>query len=232
VSVHAAPKALISELGAVFGADQDLANVHAVLTAQHASDDLVNIGPDIEKEKDRCLEIFMAWGHAMQQHLHGAHGSWTDFFDPCSGLPVRGHNPRRFHAGHRWPPTGDVWSAAETLVATCLCLCVCVCLWHLSLPSVAVSPPFCVAFHHLSSPPSTPSQVFGASSTIYSEADGFALLRGYKTADAGGCKVVLHPTWSTEFYPATLVTNASPEQIEEALVAVAASGNGGVDAKA
>ena len=113
------------------------------------------------------------------------------------------------------------------MVATCLCLCLYLC----GRVSTSLSPSTTLAPLPLR-PPSTPSQVFGASSTIYSEADGFALLRGYKTADAGGCKVVLHPTWSTEFYPATLVTNASPEQIEEALVAVAASGNGEADAKA
>jgi len=146
--VHAAPKALISELGAVFGADQDLTNVHAVLTAQHASDDLVNLGPDIEKEKDRCLEVFMAWGHAMQQHLHGAHGSWTDFFDPCSGLPVRGHNPRGFHASHRWPSPGEVVSSRDA-GGGYVSVSVSVPLW----PCLHLS----VAFHRLSSPPSTPS---------------------------------------------------------------------------
>ena len=87
--MHAAPKTLQDELAIVFGADQDLTNVHAVLTAQHASCDLLNRGDDVEKEKDRCLEVFMAWANAMQAELKAAHDAWADFFDPCSGLPVR-----------------------------------------------------------------------------------------------------------------------------------------------
>ena len=60
-------------------------------------------------------------------------------------------------------------------------------------------------------------QVLSPASTIYSEADGFALLRGYKLLDAGGCKVVLHPQWSSAFYPATFVTNAPVAAVYEAL---------------
>ena len=95
-SVHAAPKALQRELGLIFGEGKDLSKVSAVLTAQHSSLDLLKWGvPEVEKEKDRCLEVFMAWGRAMQACL-AKHGCWTDFFDPCSGLPVRSSSFFRF----------------------------------------------------------------------------------------------------------------------------------------
>lgn len=214
-SVHAAPKALQRELGLIFGEGKDLSKVSAVLTAQHSSLDLLKWGvPEVEKEKDRCLEVFMAWGRAMQACL-AKHGCWTDFFDPCSGLPVRSSS---FFFRFRVIVKMTARCFADGFLLVCL---------FVSLPG----PTRLRLVRH-----PTP-QVVGESSTIYSEAEGFALLRGYKTMDAGGCKVVLHDQWGTSFYPATLVTDASHEQIAEALAAVApevqaAVAKGGPEAKA
>ncbi|KAI8473629.1 MAG: methylmalonic aciduria and homocystinuria type D protein [Monoraphidium minutum] len=55
------------------------------------------------------------------------------------------------------------------------------------------------------------------SQTPYSEVEGLSLLLGYKTANAGCCKVVLHPRWGTSVYPATVFARASPEQLREAV---------------
>lgn len=49
--------------------------------------DLVNVGPDIEAEKDYCLERFMSWASQVCDTLV-ARGFWADFIDPCSGLPM------------------------------------------------------------------------------------------------------------------------------------------------
>ncbi|KAL0050072.1 hypothetical protein WJX82_003888 [Trebouxia sp. C0006] len=42
----------------------------------------------------------------------------------------------------------------------------------------------------------------------YGEVDGFSALLGYQTANAAGCKVLIHPCWGTSVYPATLFTKA------------------------
>jgi hypothetical protein len=46
--------------------------------------DLVQMGADVEKEKDRLLEVFLDWAHAVCKKLRDA-GHWADFIDPCSG---------------------------------------------------------------------------------------------------------------------------------------------------
>jgi hypothetical protein len=38
---------------------------------------------------------------------------------------------------------------------------------------------------------------------VYSEVDGFQVLLGYATQNAGCCKILLHPTWGSAVYPAT-----------------------------
>ncbi|KAL3160777.1 hypothetical protein ABBQ38_009189 [Trebouxia sp. C0009 RCD-2024] len=42
----------------------------------------------------------------------------------------------------------------------------------------------------------------------YGEVDGMSALLGYQTANAAGCKVLIHPRWGTSVYPATLFTKA------------------------
>lgn len=53
--------------------------------------------------------------------------------------------------------------------------------------------------------------------TPYSEVEGLSLLLGYRTANAGCCKVVLHPKWGTSVYPATLFARAPAEAVDEAV---------------
>lgn len=53
--------------------------------------------------------------------------------------------------------------------------------------------------------------------TPYSEVEGLSVLLGYKTANAGCCKVVLHPKWGTSVYPATLFARAPAEAVKEAI---------------
>lgn len=55
ISAHICPKRLIKELQYVFP-NCDLTNVIAIPTMQFAKNELVNIGDEIEIEKDRLLE--------------------------------------------------------------------------------------------------------------------------------------------------------------------------------
>eukprot|EP00271_Cylindrocystis_brebissonii_P022042 TRINITY_DN8252_c0_g1_i3.p1 TRINITY_DN8252_c0_g1~~TRINITY_DN8252_c0_g1_i3.p1 ORF type:complete len:183 (-),score=18.03 TRINITY_DN8252_c0_g1_i3:787-1335(-) len=47
--------------------------------------------------------------------------------------------------------------------------------------------------------------------TVYSEVEGLATLLGYVSANAGCCKVILHPRWGSAVYPATMFTKAPLE---------------------
>mmetsp|Transcript_7785 Transcript_7785/g.11342 ORF Transcript_7785/g.11342 Transcript_7785/m.11342 type:complete len:211 (-) Transcript_7785:391-1023(-) len=112
-SVHTLPKPLLREFRHVFG-DQYLEQspsssmqdddddamdmvdsnesegrleLLAIPTNQKALKDLVAIGDDIEKEKDRLLNVFLNFGRDLCQKLR-AKGYWADFIDPCSGLPM------------------------------------------------------------------------------------------------------------------------------------------------
>ena len=89
VSVHVAPRALMRELRHLFGnARFSLdARVLCVPTSQKACLQLVNWGEDAAVEKDRCLEVFVAFGEALRTALQ-ARGHWCDYIDPCSGLPT------------------------------------------------------------------------------------------------------------------------------------------------
>lgn len=86
VSAHICPKIFIRELQFVFPAE-DLTDVVCIPTMQCARTDLVNIGDDIEAEKDRLLERFMATARVLCQEFIAA-GYWSDYIDPCSGLPM------------------------------------------------------------------------------------------------------------------------------------------------
>ena len=48
----------------------------------------------------------------------------------------------------------------------------------------------------------------GDGNKVYGEVDGFELLCSYKTSDAGGCKVLLHPSWASAVYPASIFSTA------------------------
>ena len=55
------------------------------------------------------------------------------------------------------------------------------------------------------------------SGAVYSEVDGIRAVLPYSTFQAGPCLVVSHPRWATSCYPASLFTNATAEQVQEAL---------------
>lgn len=52
---------------------------------------------------------------------------------------------------------------------------------------------------------------------VYSEVDGFQVMLQYKTMNCGCCKVLLHPTWGSGVYPATMFTTAPKEALAEAI---------------
>lgn len=95
--------------------------------------DLVQVGEDVEDEKDFRLERFAEMGERICTALE-KQGFWSDYIDPCSGLPMHGDN----------------------------------------------------------------------NNNIYSECDGFEILLGYRTQKCGPCKMLLHPSWGSAVYPATL----------------------------
>ena len=55
------------------------------------------------------------------------------------------------------------------------------------------------------------------STAVYSEVDALSVLRGFKTSNAGCCKVLLHPHWGSSVYPATLMTTAPLSLVLEAI---------------
>jgi hypothetical protein len=148
VSLHTLPKQLLREFHHVF----DEGNIQiqsrsghaepallAIPTNQHAREDLVAIGPHIELEKDRLLNVFMDFACDLCKRIRDA-GYWADYIDPCSGLPM-------LEKGNK----------------------------------------------------------------VYSEVDGIECLLGYKSYNAGFCKILTHPMWSSAVYPATLFAKAPPQ---------------------
>mmetsp|Transcript_7115 Transcript_7115/g.10026 ORF Transcript_7115/g.10026 Transcript_7115/m.10026 type:complete len:191 (+) Transcript_7115:3-575(+) len=91
VSVHIAPKALIRELKFIFRDKSFESGCLAIPTCQKSQEDLVNMGEDVEFEKDRCLNVFSDWARHVCERL-ATQGHWADFIDPCSGLPMLSPN--------------------------------------------------------------------------------------------------------------------------------------------
>ena len=58
---------------------------------------------------------------------------------------------------------------------------------------------------------------------VYGEVDALVTLLGYATANAGCCKVALHPRWGSAFYPASLLTKAPLDSTVRALADAAAA---------
>lgn len=54
------------------------------------------------------------------------------------------------------------------------------------------------------------SMVNKLSQQIYGEVDALVTLLNYQTTNSGCCKVVLHPTWGSAVYPASLFTKVGP----------------------
>eukprot|EP00850_Spirogloea_muscicola_P004193 SM000018S03558 [mRNA] locus=s18:34600:35835:+ [translate_table: standard] len=85
-SVHSCPEHYKRELAAMFPG-QDLGDVVIVPTCQRAAMELVRFGDEVEAEKDRLLEVFMAWAQAVHKEASSL-GYFCDYIDPCSGLPM------------------------------------------------------------------------------------------------------------------------------------------------
>ncbi|KAK9802671.1 hypothetical protein WJX73_003630 [Symbiochloris irregularis] len=55
------------------------------------------------------------------------------------------------------------------------------------------------------------------SNTVYSEVEAASTLLKFQTANAGGCKVLLHPRWKTFVYPATMMAKCPRPALQEAI---------------
>lgn len=73
VSVHTSPRLLAGELASVLPAHRSaLDGARILATAQRAAVDLVQIGPDVEKEKDRLLETVRVCVHEHEEDVQEA----------------------------------------------------------------------------------------------------------------------------------------------------------------
>jgi len=57
----------------------------------------------------------------------------------------------------------------------------------------------------------------------YPEVDAFETLLRWRTSDAGGCRLLLHPRWGSAVYPATLFARAPLADVLAACAAAAAA---------
>jgi len=90
-SVHRPPALMYREIQSMFPARKDGVtkdNLLVVTTCQRTGPDLAGEGQEVDEEKDRCLEVFMAFGQQVAEELAAA-GHWADYVDPCTGHPVR-----------------------------------------------------------------------------------------------------------------------------------------------
>ena len=55
------------------------------------------------------------------------------------------------------------------------------------------------------------------SGAVYGEVEALVTLLGYRTQNAGCCKIVLHPRWGSAVYPATLFARAPLGEVQEAI---------------
>ena len=86
VSAHMCRSPFINEAKTVLP-NNDLANLICIPTMQHAREELVKIGDEIETEKDRLLENFMEFAKTLCDLL-SKKGYFADYIDPCSGLAM------------------------------------------------------------------------------------------------------------------------------------------------
>jgi hypothetical protein len=105
-SVHSLPKSLQREFHHVFGVSYIMSStpslstnisLWAIPTNQRARHDLVAVGPDIEAEKDRLLNVFLNFGEEVATKIR-SRGYWADYIDPCSGLPMLSLNCNKVYS--------------------------------------------------------------------------------------------------------------------------------------
>ena len=143
VSVHETRRAFQTEVEFVLPGISFDRGLLVIATMQRAGMDLVAVGDDVEQEKDRLLETFMAFAKGLCERLV-AKGHFADYVDPCSGLPMLTKDANK----------------------------------------------------------------------VFSEVDSAQQLLGYAVMNCGCCKVLLHPSWGSAVYPASIFTNAPTEEIE------------------
>ena len=76
------------------------AEVFAIPTNQKAREDLVAVGDHIELEKDRLLNSFMDFARILCERIRSL-GFWSDYIDPCSGLPMLTRNCNKVYSEGR-----------------------------------------------------------------------------------------------------------------------------------
>ena len=190
VSVHTLPRALRRELKLILQGGK-LDGMLAVLTAQHAAMDLAATGPDVATEKDVLLE------------------SVRRAPPRCRGAVLTGHTNtmctvcRLGQACVRASAQGRLFCRLGG---------------PLLRPSSAYQFPQRPPFPHLHGPSSSMQATTANCTVVYPEVDGFEMLRRYSTGQAGCCKVLHHPQWGAAVYPASLFTNATYEQLQEAVL--------------
>eukprot|EP00741_Cyanophora_paradoxa_P014664 tig00020816_g14142.t1 len=87
-SIHEAPALLKREAALTFPHNEiKEKDLLIVPCCQPVTVDLIAWGPKEQEEKDRCLEMFIAWGKRVCEAVR-AQGHWADVTDPCSGLPL------------------------------------------------------------------------------------------------------------------------------------------------
>jgi hypothetical protein len=63
-----------------------------IVTVQRTQHDIIQMGAEVDREKDVCLERFYAWGNDVMARLRAdaavaqASPPWADLIDPCSGV--------------------------------------------------------------------------------------------------------------------------------------------------
>lgn len=150
VSAHSIKsKSFLREAAFIFPPIDFKNGLIVIPTMQHAKEDLVKVGEEIEKEKDRLLETFFEFAKKFCAKVQEA-GGWADYIDPCSGLPM--------------------------ITSDC-------------------------------------NKVFG-------EVQSAEVLLNYNTMNCGCCKVLLHPTWGSSVYPASIFTTASEDLVLSALKSI------------
>ena len=66
-----------------------------IVTVQRTQHDIIQMGAEVDREKDVCLERFFAWGNDVMARLRAdvavaqAFPPWADLIDPCSGVLLR-----------------------------------------------------------------------------------------------------------------------------------------------
>jgi hypothetical protein len=60
--------------------------------------------------------------------------------------------------------------------------------------------------------------IYKETNSVYGEVQALSTLLGYKTQNAGCCKILLHPKWGSAVYPASLFVRAPLEEVKEAIL--------------